>query len=93
MTEYYIVDSCTSANAFEVKFKDKKLNLEIAQSALEKLGETAAKTPVVLLFKIGEYAVSVYASGRILIKNIEKEDAEKLAKKLVNALEKSGAIT
>jgi len=92
MIEYNIVDSCTSTNSYEVKFKNKKINLKKAQAALSKIGESAAETPVVLLFKIKGHAVSVYASGRMLIKNIEKTDAEALGKELVSALNSGGAV-
>lgn len=90
--EYDLVDSCTSTNSYEVKLKDRKIDLDNAEAAFSSIGESAAKTPVVLLFKIRGHAISVYASGRMLIKNITKKDAESLGRELVDALEKQGAL-
>ncbi|MFH1393283.1 MAG: hypothetical protein ABII71_02900 [Candidatus Micrarchaeota archaeon] len=92
MIEYNLVDSCTSTNSFEVKFKKNKIDLKKAEPVLSGIGESAAVTPVVLLFKIKGYAVSIYASGRMLIKNIEKAEADSIAKELVSTLESGGAI-
>ncbi|HID72917.1 TPA: hypothetical protein EYP38_03160 [Candidatus Micrarchaeota archaeon] len=92
MIEYNLVDSCTSTNSYEVKFKNRKIDLKKAEPALSSIGESAAVTPVVLLFKIKGYAVSIYASGRMLIKNISKQDAEALGKELVSALDEGGAV-
>lgn len=90
--DYQLIDSCTSTNSFEVKLKDRKIDLGMAGPALRTLGEEAASTTVVLLFKIRGHAVSIYASGRMLIKETDKKTAEGLAKELVSALEKGGAI-
>ncbi len=92
MIDYDIIDSCTSINSFEVKLTDRKIDLDKADAAFSALGESAAKTPVVLLYKIRGYAVSIYSSGRMLIKNIQESDAYELGKELVNTLEKQGAV-
>ncbi len=92
--EYSIEESCTSVDAHEVKFKSKKkIDLNKAKSAVPKIsGEVLAETPVVIMTKIDDKGVSIYASGRILIKDAEKGPSEEIAKKLVPALEKEGAI-
>ena len=91
--EYSIDESCTSVDAHEVKFKSKKrIDLEKAKAAVPKIGEIVAETPVVIMTKIDGKGVSVYASGRILIKDAEKGPSEEIAKKLVPALEEEGAI-
>ncbi len=92
--EYTVEESCTSVDAHEVKFKSKKkIDLEKAKAAVKRIdGEVLAETPVVIMTKIRDKGVSVYASGRILIKDAEKEPSEDIAKKLVPALENEGAI-
>ena len=92
--EYSVEESCTSVDAHEVKFKSKKkIDLDKAKTAVPKIkGEVLAETPVVIMTKIDEKGVSIYASGRILIKDAEKGPSEEIAKKLVPALEKEGAI-
>lgn len=92
--DYSVDESCTSVDAHEVKFKKKsKIDLEKAKIAVPKInGEVVAETPVVIMTKINDKGVSIYASGRILIKDAEKEPSEEIAKKLVPALENEGAI-
>lgn len=92
LAEYQLVDSCTGTNSFEVRLGKRKIDLARAGAALSCIGEEAAKTPVVLLFKVGGRAVSVYASGRMLIKGADRKAAEKMAGQLVSALENGGAI-
>ena len=91
--EYSVEESCTSVDAHEVKFKNKKkIDLEKAKTVIPKIGEIVAETPVVLMVKINDKGVSIFASGRILIKDAEKEPSEEIAKKLVPALDSEGAI-
>ncbi|MBU0532932.1 hypothetical protein KKB44_05565 [Candidatus Micrarchaeota archaeon] len=94
MSEYFVVEPCATANGFEIKFK-KAINLVKAEEAISSLGKTIASSPIVLLAKIKNYSVSVYASGRIMIKSntkMSEKSAEQLAKKLSHAFEKEGAI-
>ncbi len=91
--EYSVDESCTSVDAHEIKFKaKKKIDLGKAKVAISKVGEMVAETPVVIMAKIDKKGVSVYASGRILIKDAERGPSEEIAKKLVPALESEGAI-
>ncbi len=92
--EYSVDESCTSVDAHEVKFRKKStIDLAKAKSAVPKIdGEVVAETPVVIMTKIDEKGVSIYASGRILIKDADKGASEEIAKKLVPALENEGAI-
>jgi hypothetical protein len=92
--EYTVDESCTSVDAHEIKFKNKKkINLERAKNAVSKIkGNVLAETPAVIMTRINEKGVSIYASGRILIKDAEKKPSEEIAKKLVPALESEGAI-
>lgn len=92
--EYTVDESCTSVDAHEVKFKKKSsIDLTKAKSVVPKInGEVVAETPVVIMTKIENVGVSIYASGRILVKDAEKGKSEEIAKKLVPALENEGAI-
>jgi predicted Ser/Thr protein kinase len=91
--DFYTVEPCVTSNAFELKFVDRvKIDLEKASVILGKIGEVLAKTPVVLVLKANHFNASVYASGRIMMKNVEKEEAEQLGREIVEMLEKGGAF-
>ena len=92
--EYSVDESCTSVDAHEVKFKKKVgIDLQKAKTAVQKIGgEVIAETPVVLMIKIIGKGVSIYASGRILVKDADKKISEDIAEKLVPALENEGAV-
>jgi len=92
--EYSVEESCTSVDAHEIKFKAKRqIDLAKAKAAVSRIrGEVIAETPVVIMAKINEKGVSIYASGRILVKDAEKQPSEEIARKLVPALENEGAI-
>jgi len=83
----YVVEPCASANAYEIKFKDKKLNLDNIDFC-----DVLAKTNIVLVGKYYGYAVSFYESGRVMIKGIKGEEAPKISKKLISDLEKSKVL-
>ena len=89
--EFCTIEPCASARAYEIKF-EKKINMERARQAL---GETVrSATPVVLLCLIQGKPVSIYASGRAMIKEAGKKEAETIAKelgkKLAEAMESAG---
>ncbi|MBI2080010.1 hypothetical protein HYT84_04545 [Candidatus Micrarchaeota archaeon] len=90
MTSYYTVEPCASSKAFEIVFKNKRINIEKIGGS--KIGEIIAKTPVILVLNVNGKSVSIYASGRIMLKNLTKPESEELAKKLVKDLEESDAI-
>ena len=95
MSGYYVIEPCASANGVEIKLKEKRIELAKAEKALVKLGEIMASMPVVVVAKVGAYSVSVYGSGRIMVKSEKKpaaKDVNELAKKLMKALETEGAI-
>ncbi len=93
--KYYVVTPCASANAYEIVLKEKRLDLKKAEKALASLGSVAAATPVVLIAKIGAYSVSVYASGRVMVKGekrLKSKDVNVLAARIMSAFEKNGAV-
>lgn len=95
MTEYFVVEPCASSNGFEIKLRGKRIDMKKAEQAISGIGETKATSPIVMLALIKGYNVSVYASGRLMVKSEERlsqEDATALAKEIVTAFEEGGAI-
>ena len=87
--KYYVVEPCKSSGGFEIKLKE-KLDLAKARKSFSKLGEVVAESPVVLLVKIKDYTISVYGSGRMMVKSekkIRQGQIEELAKTIVSELE------
>lgn len=92
---YYVIEPCASANGVEIKLKERRIALPKAQKALAEMGEIVAAMPVVVVARVGGYSVSVYGSGRIMLKTTKKprpKDVNALAVKLMSALEKAGAV-
>ncbi len=86
--KFYIVEPCASSNAYEIKFRDKKIDLDKVA-----VGMTLAKTPVILVSVFEKCSLTIYASGRIMIKGVKTRDAaDKLADSIVTELQKTGAI-
>jgi hypothetical protein len=95
MSDYFIIEPCQTANGVEIKLRDKKIGLKKAEAAFASLGEVLGNSPVVLLAKVGAYSISVYGSGRMMVKGKKKPSekaADALARKILAALEKEGAI-
>jgi hypothetical protein len=93
MKEFYTIEPCSTSNAYELKFVERiKIDLEKASTILGQVGEVLAKTPVVLVLKANNFNASVYASGRIMMKNVNKKEAENLGSKLIDSLDKGGAL-
>lgn len=95
MTDFYVVEPCSTANAYEIKLKDRKLDLRKCENALSKIGKVAGSSSVVLLAKIGKFSVSVYASGRLMVKSgrrLEGKAVSELAKQIIECFESEGAF-
>jgi len=96
--QFYIVEPCSSAGGFEIYLKGKKIDLKKAETALSKIGMVGAVLQAVLIAKVDGCALSVYASGRVMMKpgegskRLGKTDAQALARKLMAALDKAGAL-
>ena len=76
---HYIIEPCATAKAFEIKF-GKTLDLEKLAGKFKE-NEVFSLTKVVLLVKINQAPVSIYASGRA-IKEATKEETQKIVEKL-----------
>jgi len=95
MSDYFIIEPCQTANGVEIKLRDRKIDLKKAEAAFSMLGNVLGCSSVVLLAKVGAYSISVYGSGRMMVKGKKKpteKAAEALANKIMSALEKEGAI-
>jgi len=93
MIGFYKTEPCTSSDAFEIKFEEQvRIDLEKAAGALGSIGTVMAKTPVVLVLQSNNYNISVYASGRIMLKNVKKEEVDRLGKRIIDSLERGGAL-
>jgi len=95
MNDYFVIEPCKTSNALEIKLKGKRINMQKANRAFSSIGDVAANTPVVLLAKIRQYNISVYASGRMMVKGegrLDKDDVRRLALEMLEALEKESAI-
>ncbi|MEK6981802.1 MAG: hypothetical protein AABX38_02625 [Candidatus Micrarchaeota archaeon] len=77
---HYIIEPCATAKAFEIKF-GKTLDLEKLAGKFKE-NEVFSLTKVVLLVKINQAPVSIYASGRAMVKEATKEETQKIAEKL-----------
>ncbi len=86
------VEPCASAKAFDIVIKGKKIDIGKAEKAFEKIGKVAAATPVVLVGTLNSRPITVYASGRAMIKDVSKKEAEEIGKRLVDVLERNGCI-
>jgi hypothetical protein len=93
MSGYYVVEPCTTAGGVEIKL-ERKIDLAKAEGALSAVGKVVASSPVVLLLKVDGLSVSVYGSGRMMVKgkNVGVKEGKALAGKLVPALEAAGAL-
>jgi ribonuclease HIII len=94
MTDYYVVEPCTTAKGFEIKLKNKTIDLAKAEGALSTIGEIVGSSGVVLLVKMKGLSLSVYASGRMMVKGkkASQKEADELASEICAALKSTGAI-
>jgi hypothetical protein len=92
--EFELAEACVSLDSYQLKFrKMMKLDIKKAGKAIEGIGEIFGQTNVLVLAKVDDAAVSLYGDGRIIIKNLRKEDASKLGRKIVDRLEAVGALS
>ena len=78
MSSLYRLDQCATARSYEIKF-EKSIDIDKISANFE----TLSKTNVVALLKINGKPVSLYASGRAMIKDVNKKEAEEIAEKLL----------
>ena len=85
----FVGQPCTSRIAFEfTPKKDYKLNLEKVVKVLKKNEVfVEMETPYLLMLKVGGKNVSLFKSGKIIVKSTnDKESARKIAEQLVKKM-------
>jgi len=85
---------CRGRTGYEFIPKRKNaLNLDVLANNLESKNIVVeANTPHLLIVKVKGTGVSVFASGKLIVKDIEsKEGAEKIAAELIKIIEECGA--
>jgi hypothetical protein len=99
MSRFFVVEPCNSSGGFEVKLREGRFDLSRCEIALSKIGSVAGNTGIVLLAKVDDFTLSIYGSGRIMVKGKGKgtkkparAEMEGLASKLMSALENEGAV-
>jgi len=93
MSGFYVVSPCKTSGGMEIKLKDCRIDLKKAEAAFSALGQVVGGGDVVLLAKVGQYSISVYASGRMLVKDkIDDAEAHRLAQQILAELDKNKAI-
>jgi hypothetical protein len=99
MSGFYVVEPCNSSGGFEITLGGRRLDLKKCEGALSSMGSVLGNSGVVMLAKVNGFALSVYGSGRIMVKPASrkkrkpgKADMDRLAERLVKELERSGAI-
>ncbi len=82
---FFTLEPCTSARAYEIKF-EMPIDLEKAEHALSKKYEILASTNVMIMVNIDGNSVTIYASGRAMVKYVDKKKAEEIGGKISDAL-------
>ncbi|MEM4166386.1 MAG: hypothetical protein QW153_03520 [Candidatus Bilamarchaeaceae archaeon] len=95
--KFKVVEGCTSVDAYQLMYEKKaKIDLKKAAEAISKIGEILGETKVVLLAKLVKdkvtASVSIYEDGRVIIKNVSKDDAGVFGEIITNMLEEKGAF-
>ncbi len=92
--KYYVVEPCTTAGGIEIKLQDKRIDLKKAEKAFSRLGEVVGGSAVVLLVRLEGCSISVYGSGRMMVKGkkLTAKAGDALARKIMKELEKEGAV-
>lgn len=83
-----IVKPCTSGKAFDVR-PAKRLSLDLSDvsAALKEPFDVRVSTPHVLFIACDSLEITLYKTGRLLVKNAKTaQDAEKAASMLYSAL-------
>ncbi|MBN2478008.1 hypothetical protein JXB01_01835 [Candidatus Micrarchaeota archaeon] len=82
-----LLDVCTSSKSFQARFKKKDLDFNELEKKISGIGRVMAKTDVVMLLQSGEGTISIYKSGKIIMKKFEKNNAESVSKKLIKIID------
>lgn len=84
----YFSKLCTSGAAFEFSpKKEMKLDLEKVAEKLRSETLVEAETPFVLMIKYADAKISIFKSGKIIVRNVEDtRKAKKIAEKITELI-------
>ena len=92
--DFFLLEPCKSANGVEIKLRGLEIDLSTAESVLSKEGQTLL-SGVVLIANLSKYNLTLYKSGRIMVKTEEKVTISKIrpfANKIIKVLKDNGAL-
>ena len=83
----FIVDPCKSDKAIEF-LPQKKLELQLSEivNVLRETAQLQAETPFVTIFLFKNASISLFRSGRILVKNVEEKEAKQIVEELLEII-------
>jgi hypothetical protein len=91
--DFKLAEACVSVDSYQLLYtKRVKIDMKKAVAALNKIGEVLGETKVVLLAKVASAGISAYEDGRVLVKNVDKTEAERVGRQVTDALEAEGAF-
>ena len=82
------LDLCGSGNSYEFIPKSKqKLELDVIAKKLSNDALIEAETPFVIMMKYNDAKISLFRSGKLIVKNItDAKTAKKIAQKIINLI-------
>ena len=89
--EYLILSPCTTSRSMEMRTK-KKLDLNKAEKELSKDHEISANTSVFLSFMHNGKQITLYSSGKIVVKEIDSKEGKPLLVEVFNLLKDRGCF-
>jgi ArsR family metal-binding transcriptional regulator len=89
--DYVILSPCVTAKTRELRMRG-KIDLGKAEQELSRNYEIVAKTDVFLSFVYREKPVSLYSSGKIIVRESEGEEAKEILKGVFSLLEERGCL-
>lgn len=87
--EIFVLTPCASSKSYEIRLKNKRINLE---KAVVVLGESVvAKTSAMLIVLFENVAATIYLNN-IMLKDADEKKAKECAKAIIEKLENGGAL-
>ena len=90
--DYFQPELCGSENSYEFIPKSKqKLELDVIAKKLSKDALIETETPFVIIMKYNDAKISLFRSGKMIVKNItDSKTAKKIAEKIISLISKNG---
>jgi len=85
----FVIDSCRSDKAIAF-MPQKKVELPLSELA-KKLSESGAsvqaETPFVLIFRFQNTSISLFKSGKLLVKDVDENEAKEIVETILQIIE------